>query len=249
MALATQVAKSGGDLVIVARRKELLSKLQESLSNAYKVNVELLCKDLTLPDDLEEVAARLRVGDTLHLINNAGAGSFGEFTEIDLAHEEFLVKLNVLAPLKLTHAILPILKERREGGIIYIASIASFQPLPYMATYAATKAFDLFHALALREEMQGYGVKVLAACPGPVATEFAGVARVPGTVTGIFREDPNLVATSILHAYFNNRAKVLPGITAKLMYWGIKCVPQTLSTFLTAKKLRPLLSYVRKSTG
>jgi uncharacterized protein len=110
------------------------------------------------------------------LVNNAGYGAYGEFHKGDRARQLGMVQVNCAAVVHLTHLFLPGMVERRRGDILIVASTAGFQPVPYIATYAATKAFDLLFAEALAEEVARYGVRVCALCPGSTATEFGSVA-------------------------------------------------------------------------
>ena len=132
------------------------------------------------------------------------------------------------------------MKERKEGEIISLSSIAGFQPLPLMSTYAATKAFNLFHSLGLKEELREFGINVLAVCPGPVATEFGGVARVPGTMTGGTRDSAESVVRSSLKALRHEKAFVVPCLRGKL----ISLPSRLLSKSLTSRRVYKVLSKV-----
>src|SRR5258706_4597158 len=111
------------------------------------------------------------------LINNAGFGSMGEFTKLDFERELGMIDLNVRSLVELTHRFLVPMRERKQGAIINVASTEAFQPVPFMATYAATKAFVLSFSEALWEENRPYGIKVLALCPGVTDTNFFEAAR------------------------------------------------------------------------
>lgn len=106
----------------------------------------------------------------LLLINNAGFGSYGEFIDCDLAHEQQLLEVNCRALVELTHRALPLL--RNGDAIVNVASTAAWQPTPYLATYGASKAFVLHWSLALREELKPHGITVMALCPGPTESKF-----------------------------------------------------------------------------
>lgn len=142
--------------------------------------------DLSRPEEVARVGAELgafieRLGPPgkILLINNSGFGSFARFSEQDLPNELAMIDLNVRAVVQLTGLLLPTLRARG-GAIINVASTVAFQPMPYAATYAATKAFVLHWTLALNEELRGRGVSALAVCPGTTRTEFfdrAGVGE------------------------------------------------------------------------
>jgi short-subunit dehydrogenase len=110
------------------------------------------------------------------LINNAGLGQFGAFAKSPVEQELSQVRVNCEAMVRLTRLFVPRMVERKRGWVLILASTASFQPVPYLSTYAATKAFDRFFALGLAEEVGRFGVKVTALCPGPTESEFFDVA-------------------------------------------------------------------------
>src|SRR5205807_6931432 len=112
------------------------------------------------------------------LINNAGFGSMGDFATLDLERELNMIDLNVRSLVEMTYRFLAPMRERKGGAIINLASTAGFQPVPYMATYAAAKAFVLSFSEALWEENRPYGIKVMALCPGVTETGFFEAAHI-----------------------------------------------------------------------
>src|SRR6185312_15436919 len=158
--LARQLAALGHELVLVARRAERLEQLATALSAEHGVQAS------------EKFVAGL--------CNNAGFGSYGRVAETDPAHEAAMVQLNVAAVHELTLAFLRPMVERRAGAILNVASLAAFQPVPGMATYAATKAFVQSFSEALHAELAGTGVSCTVLAPGPVPTEFGAVAGTEG---------------------------------------------------------------------
>ena len=167
------------DLVLVARRRERLEQVAARARQLGAPRVELIAIDLAQREGPIEVcqqleAARLGVD---YLVNNAGFGTTGSFTRLPLERETEEIDLNVAALVALTRLLLPAMVERHRGTIINVASTASFQPIPFMTTYAATKAFVLSFTEGLAGELAGSGVRVMALCPGPVKTEFQAVAH------------------------------------------------------------------------
>ena len=240
---ARQLHAKGAALVLVARRREKLHQLAATLNATRAGSVTILPADLSREESEGEVAGLRAAIEFLQntridiLVNNAGMGSFGHFEELDIGRESSMVSLNVTATLRLAHAVIPQMKERGSGAIVSISSIAAFQPLPYMATYAATKAFNFIHSMALRYELRRFGVRVLTVCPGPTATEFGGVARVPGTLTGGRRDSVSLVVERSLAALAADRPFVVTGTRSKLLY-GLMCLaPWRLSSRLAAEVL------------
>lgn len=171
-------ASKGGDLILVARRIELLNRLKEELIEKYKVAVQVIQKDLSVVGSSQELYDEVTQHgwQVDYLFNNAGFGGKGAFLERNLDNDVEMVRLNVMALLKLTHLFGKDMKARGKGKILQTASTAGFLPGPYQNTYFATKAFVVSHTKGLAHELKGTGVSVTALCPGPVATEFAEVA-------------------------------------------------------------------------
>lgn len=123
------------------------------------------------------------------LINNAGFGAYGHFTELDPQRDHVQVMVNMSSVVDLTYAFLPAMVERQEGAIINVSSLAAFQSFPYMAVYPASKAFVLSLSEALTTEYVEHGVRVIALCPGEVKTNFAKISGAPSPLLSIFRLD------------------------------------------------------------
>ncbi len=174
-AFAEALAREQYDLVLVARRADRLEELAKRLRDARGVAIEVLAADLTDGAGLARVVARVEEGPPDLLVNNAGHGSFGNFAELDIDREVGEIQLNVVALVRLTRAALPGMIRRGHGAIINVSSMAGFQPMPFNATYGATKAFVNSFTEALHEELRGTGVRVQALCPG-----FTRTDRVPG---------------------------------------------------------------------
>jgi len=174
---ARQLARQRYNLVIVARRKGRLDHLAEELQSRG-VTVEVIEADLSKPEGAEAVRARIAKGDIDYLVNNAGFGTNGEFGEIPLEREMEEIDLNVRALTMLSHEALRQMKEKKAGTIINVASTGAYQPVPYMSTYAATKAYVLSFSEGIHEEAKSYGVTVTCLCPGGTRTEFQKVAGV-----------------------------------------------------------------------
>jgi short-subunit dehydrogenase len=207
-ALARELAARGSDVVLVARRRDLLDQLARELPGRYGVRVEVLAADLTDRTELRRVEERARGGIDL-LVNNAGVVSSGRFAELDVDAEERQVQLNVVALLRLTHAALPRMIARRHGAVLNVSSVFGFQPLPGTATYAAGKAFVTSFSESLAGELHGSGVTVTALCPGFVRTAMVG-ADFP--VLALEADD---VARAALDATERGRPLVVPSLRWK----------------------------------
>jgi short-subunit dehydrogenase len=237
LGFAERFAVEGADLVLVARRAELLEQHQIRLRQAGASSVEILVADLTLPTDLKNVVQALQKGVDI-FVNNAGHGSFGHFVDLEASKEEHMLDLNVKAFLVLAQAAARVMKEQKSGVMVNLSSLAGFQPLPYMATYSATKAFDLFLSLALERELRPSGVQVLTVCPGPVATEFGGVARVPGTATGGHRDSVEDVVEECFQAIARGKGLVLPCPRTKWLKAGLFFLPLRIRIYIVERLLR-----------
>ncbi len=244
---ARELHSRGANLVLVARREDRLKALCQEL-NALRADSACYIVADVATDEVGRVLDRIKTSPIDILVSNAGRGSFGCFESLSLDAEVQMVEINAIAPLRLMHAVIPQMKERRHGAIISVSSVANFQPLPFMATYAATKSFNFSHALGLRYELAPFGVRVLAVCPGPVATEFGGVARVPGTVTGGARDSVERVVAESLAALQKNKPYVVPCLRAKLLWLMVSCLPRGLTTWLTERTLRSTLDHVTRSS-
>jgi short-subunit dehydrogenase len=181
--LARIHASKGHDLILVARRIDLLKQLQQELTKQYGVTIEVIEKDLSIVGSSQQLYDEVKRNgwQVDYLFNNAGFGGKGTFFDRDLDKDIEMVRLNVMALLKLTYLFGKDMKARGKGKILQTASTAGFLPGPYQNTYFATKAFVVSHTQGLAHELKGTGVTVTALCPGPVATEFAQVAGFGGS--------------------------------------------------------------------
>ncbi len=229
--LSRQLAALGHDLVLVARRQDRLEALADELRRQHGVTV------LVTPADLTKAAARKRLVEAVRgsektvigLCNNAGFGTYGRAHELDPRREADMVALNVAALHELTVAFLPAMVQRGAGAILNVASIAAFQPVPNMATYAATKAFVQAFSEALHAELAGTGVSCKTLSPGPSPTEFgdvSGTADVDG-VLGFASIAPEDVAAAAVRGMLRGRRTVIPGVATKALAAGGRFAPRS----------------------
>lgn len=206
---AQQMAARGCTVILVARRKdrldELATKLREGNMKAY-----VFVADLSKPEAVKEIRAfvdanSLRVDV---LVNNAGFGTYGPFIEQEAERELEEIAVNIASVVALCHEFVPPMAKRGHGAVINVASVAGFQPLGFMAVYAATKAFVLSFSEALWAELTPHKIRVLAVCPGPVQTEFFKIAgsRARGAV-----ETPAHCVQMALQALDKKRSFVVTG--------------------------------------
>ena len=213
---ARQLAPHAAELVLVARREDRLRQLACELE---RPGLKIITKKVDLAN-AEEVTAfeewirqsGLRVN---FLINNAGLGDYGRFAEGSWEKIRQMLDVNITALTRLTHAMLPMLKEEKQAAILNVASVAGMTPLPKMAVYAATKSYVISFSEALRAELRGTGVRVTVLCPGPVSTEFGSVAVRPNgepvVAPEVFRMPADKVVARALRGVERDCARVIPG--------------------------------------
>lgn len=226
--LARGLASRGFPLMLVARRRERLVELADQLREEHSVEVEVLPLDLADTQSRAQLADRLRNDPIGGLCNSAGFGASGSFYELSFERESEQVTLNALALMELTHAALPGMVKRGVGAVLNIASIAGFQPIPYMAVYSATKAFVLTFSEAVSEELHGTGVSVTALCPGPVPTEWAEIASAEQFSIPIAQVSSHDVAEAAIAGMFAGKRRVVPGIVPKFLSISGRCAPRAL---------------------
>ncbi|MFZ0301792.1 MAG: SDR family oxidoreductase [Terracidiphilus sp.] len=178
VALARELARHGAKLVLTARRYDRLQKLAGEFA-AAGTETRIVVADLNDPAAPQQIYDATEGAGLIVdiVINNAGLGQYGPFIAGSVEQELSQVRVNCEAVVRLSRLFIPRMVERRRGWMLVVASTASYQPLPYYATYAATKAFDRFFAQGLAAEVARYGVTVTTLCPGPTESEFFAVAR------------------------------------------------------------------------
>ncbi len=234
--LARLFARNGYRLVLVARNRETLNKLAEEFKSETGTTTIVIAKDLSNPSapleiyqELQREAIQVDV-----LVNCAGFGASGLFSEIDLQRQLDMIQVNVAALTQLTRLFLKDMLTRRTGKILNVASTAGFQPGPLMAVYYATKAYVLSFSEALAEEVRGSGVTVSVLCPGPTRTGFqdkSGLkesrlfrSRLVGT------QDAATVARAGYEGLMKNTTVIVPGARNRFLIFGIRFVPRRLLT-------------------
>jgi short-subunit dehydrogenase len=234
---ALQLAAEKRPLVLVARREDRLRAVAERARSAGAPEVLIVAADLTRGDAPTDIRQRVDAAKVAvdYLVNNAGFGTHGPFDSAPLDREIEEINLNIAALVALTRLFVPAMVANRSGTIINVASTAAFQPVPWMATYAATKAFVLSFSEALAEELRGGGVTVLALCPGPTRTEFQQVASVENSSFPSF-------------AYMDAATVVRQGIEAARRGKSLKINGMINSVMAQSNRLAPR-AIVRKVAG
>jgi short-subunit dehydrogenase len=237
--LARELAKHGAKLILTARRLDRLEKLAAELT-AKGTEVRIVTADLNDP------AAPQKIYDATEgaglpvdvLINNAGLGQYGAFCTSPVEQELGQVRVNCEAMVRLTRLFVPRMVERRRGWVLMLASTASFQPVPYLTTYAATKAFDRFFALGLAAEVARFGVNVTALCPGPTESEFFDVAHA-GAFKGRGQQPAADVARLAISALARGQRTLVPYFGGRFNALLVRFLPVGLVTHFIEKAARP----------
>jgi len=230
------------NVILVARSEDRLQALANDLSLQHGIRAEVVTADFKNKD------ASLKVCEAVHqrdlqvhlLVNNAGIGTYGPFETVSPAADQEVIMVNIMAIVNLTHAFVPAMLEHGEGGVINVASIAAFQPgCPYLAVYAATKAFLLSFSGALWGQYRHSGLRVLALCPGPVSTRFdAGIASTE-ILPDWPRHSPEQVVETGLRAFGKARNYVIGGWRNYFMALFSQIFPRSLVLGSAEKMLRP----------
>jgi hypothetical protein len=240
---AYALARGNNDLVLTARREDRLNAVAATAKNLGARRVEIIAIDLARRDAPEEICRRLAAAqiDVDCLINNAGFGTAGRFDRMALARECEEIDLNIVALVKLTRMLLPAMVARHRGTIINVASTAAFQAVPFMTTYAATKAFVLSFSEGLSAELAGSGVEVLALCPGPVKTEFQAVAQnQKARVPAFAYIDAATVAAQGLAAAARGRTVYINGAINSVTAYLVRIMPRALIRYFARRIYRPV---------
>jgi len=237
---ATQLAAGGMHVALTARRRDRLEALSEKLKGAHKVETEIIVADLAEPNAPEKIyGVTKQKGLAIELlINNAGFGQYGEITQVETQRLLNMVHVNCTAVVHLTRLFLPDMVARRSGYVLIVASTASFQAVPYISTYAATKAFDLLFAEGLAEEMKPHGIRVCALCPGSTESEFHAVAG-QEQFTSKNQETAEKVARTGLQALAAGKSYVISGLGNYLGAHSQRVVPRRMVTRIAANMFRP----------
>jgi short-subunit dehydrogenase len=236
---ARKLAARGRNVLLVARSEDKLITLCNELGRSNSIRAQYVALDLSKPESparlFEEAEKRGMTVDML--INNAGFGSMGDFATLDLERELNMIDLNIKSLLDLTYRFLAPMRERRQGAIINVASTAGFQAVPFMATYAATKAFVLSFSEALWEENRPHGIKVMALCPGVTETNFFEAARGHKPPARMAQSPEDVVETA-LRGIAHGKSHIISGWTNRAMVEAERLAPRSLVTRMAGRMMR-----------
>ncbi len=239
-AFAKRLAAEKHDLVLVARSQKSLHELCDELMLVHKITAHYVVLDLTEEDADEKLFEETeRHGFEIDwLINNAGFGSYGDFSRLELDREKEMIDLNIRCLVALTHRYLRGMRTRKRGTIINVSSGAGFQPIPFMSTYAATKAFVTSFSEAVAEENRPFGIQVMALCPGPTRTNFQSVAGLDLPVQIKGKQTAEEVVGAALRGVKNGRTRIVSGFMNDVVSRAVTFVPNFVITRVMARALR-----------
>ncbi len=237
--LARLLARDGHPLFLVARDAERLQSSASQIRSESPRAIDFLALDLSRADAAANLHREIenRGLEISHLVNNAGFGVYGPFSQTDLDSELQMMQLNMVTLTELTKRLLPPMLARGHGWILNVASTAAFQPGPLMAVYYATKAYVLSFSEALANELKGSGVTVTALCPGPTESGFQKRAAMEdsGLVKGKKLMDSSTAARVGYQALLDGKTVVVPGLTNKLLAASTRFTPRSWVTAIVRK--------------
>jgi short-subunit dehydrogenase len=241
---ARQLAAGGSHLLLVARRKERLETLAEDLRKRHSISVEIHTADLSQTEELERIESVITgTSDLDLLVNNAGFGGKGTFIDGDIEGPLNMIRVQVVAPVRLTRAVVGGMIDRNRGGVINVASLAAFSPLSGV-TYAATKGYLVRFSQGLQLELAGTDVRVQALCPGFTHTEFhAKMAEFKASIPRFMWLSAERVVRTSLRALGRKRVICVPGGWNRFLAAWMRC-PLTYALTVQLSKL----PYFRKKT-
>lgn len=238
---AKHLAEKNCDLILVARRENRLRQVASDLEKQFNIRAEILPADLTNPDDLAKVYAKIQATENLeYLINNAGFGTHPLYAQSDHKRQLDMVKLHVVAVADLTHAALPGMIKRKRGNIINVASVAGFFSSPTNVLYCSTKTWGIAFSKSLAIELAGTGVNIQALCPGFTYTEFHDVMKVDRKLVSKFLW---LKADFVVNKSLKKLGKgylCIPSIRYKFFVLIAKIAPEFIKDFFARKRIKRL---------
>lgn len=237
--LARIHAAKGDDLILVARSENKLAEIRSQLEKQHKIRVTVIAKDLSLPDAAKDVYDETkRLNLTVdYLINNAGFGDFGMFTDTDWHKEQQMINLNITTLTQFTKLYLKDMVGRRSGRIMNVASTAAFQSGPTMAVYYATKAYVLSFSEAVDNEVRDKGVTITTLCPGATESGFQAAAAMEDSalVKGKKLPTSKEVAEYGYSAMMKGKTVAIHGLVNWIMANSVRFLPRALVVKVTRK--------------
>jgi len=228
--IAYELAKQGYPLLLVARSNEELKALSDDIEFKYGINASILSIDLSINEASQKVTDWVKTNNYQVgiLVNNAGYGVWGNFSQSALSNQLGMMQLNMNVVVELSHLLVPILSHEKQAYILNISSTAAYQAVPTLAVYSATKAFVLSFTRALRFELSKTSISVTCFSPGPVDTGFAARAGLSALnkMAEKFNMQPDEVAKMAVKAMFDKKSEVIPGFTNIISVYANRILPK-----------------------
>lgn len=224
--ISKQLAEQGLNIVAIARNESKLASLKSELESVYDVKVEVIPEDLSRPESSQIIAEKTSQLDIGLLVANAGIENNGLFIENDENTESQLLALNVVSPMKLSHIFGQRFVKRGKGGILLISSVFGYQGVPFVANYAASKAYILSLGEALNVELKPLGVDVTVLSPGLTKTAMTDNMGIDFSKLPITSHNPEYVAKIGLNG-LGRKATVVPGLINKIYAWENRLIPRS----------------------
>jgi short-subunit dehydrogenase len=236
-AFALEYAKLNQPMILIARRMDRLEELKAKINQITQAEVMIYQVDLAKRDKLEDfIQAFPNDWQIERLINNAGFGYAGPFSDLPLDKLWDMNEVNVQALTRLSQWVIPNMKKNQSGQILNVASMAGFTSGPYMAEYYASKNYVLSFSIALYEELKRDHILVSALCPGPTHTEFFQVASTASSgVHDTFTMDIKPVIQAAMNGLKKGKSIIIPGLSNKFLHVLMVCIPKSLSAKMVAK--------------
>lgn len=238
---AKQLAAMGANVVLVARREARLRVVAADIRKVYDVEAEPIALDLAATDAPQRLYDQLKAdGREIEvLVNNAGFGLYGRFTELDWEKERAMLEIDITALVHLTKLFSTDMAARGSGYVLQVSSNGAFQPSPLYATYSAAKAFVLSFSEAVNYELRGSGVSITTTCPGPSRTDFLNVSQQrPTFYHRMTMMEPADVVRVSLNAMLRRKASVVPGRLNAFAAWSNRLMPRRLAAAIAERMMR-----------
>jgi len=239
--LATQIAESGLNLVIHARHLDKLQEVEKHLKANSTIEVKIVASDVSETEGIDKIITATKGLNVGLLVISAGYGTSGNFIDSSIHSEINMLRVNCEALLSLTHYYSQQFVKQKRGGIILMSSIVAFQGTPFLANYAATKAYVQTLAEGLAIELKPHGVHILAAAPGPVKSGFSLRANMKMSMS----INPSQVGVPILKA-LGRQTTVLPGFLTKLLVYALRTIPRWGKVRVIGRIMNEMTAHQRK---
>jgi short-subunit dehydrogenase len=239
-AFVRALAARGMNIILVARSEDSMRTIADQAKSKHDVRCEVLVADLSeasAPENIRSEVERRGLPVDL-LINNAGFATYGQFEQTSAKRDHDQVAVNVASVVGLTHMFVPAMLDRGGGAVVNVASTAAFQPIPYLAVYAASKAFLVSFSRALAVEYRERNIQVLALCPGPTDTNFFAASNAQQAAVGRLRSDDQVVATG-LRALDRRRTFAVDGRVNAVSGFMARMLPTSFTARMAARVTRP----------